>query len=320
MNNETIKIDGRNLLMGGLNLVIATQKSFITNKLSNEKIAEIISNKMQKSYDYCEQKIKGFKSFIKLALKKVTDIIRANIKITDFDIEKGAYSIEITSDEVLQQLISALTTFDNELQAKLKAVEKTGPGPGVEPGPGAKKPFDYLQSLIANKMKALLKRIPALPKHLLKKLKADQYKEKEEFYSISNNIEKAINDTYTNMKQNISLFTETTSLRSSDMVNMNKNLNKQWVQDVVTNCFYMHQSTGSIKDEYKNKLTAILDSYIDKRKESPLKKKPFDRASFSTIIWTLTKYTPFEKLNDLIDKILDLIVNDLVDPALLITE
>ena len=317
MNNETIKIDGKNLLMGGLNLVIATQKCFTTTKISNEKIAEIISNKMQKSYDYCEQKIEGFKSFIKLAIKKVTDIIRVNIKINGFDIEKGAYSIEITSDEVLQQLISALTTFDNELQAKLKAVEKTEPGPGVEPGPGAKKPFDYLQSLIANKMKALLKRIPALPKHLLNKLKADQDKEKEEFYSISNNIEKAINDNNTNMKQNIGLFTETTSLRASDMVNMNKNLNKQWVQELITNCFYMHQATGTKKDEYKNKLTAILDSYIDKRKESPLKKKPFDRASFSTIIWTLTKYTSFEKLNDLIDKVLDLIVNDL-DLTLLI--
>lgn len=168
MNNETIKIDGRNLLMGGLNLVIATQKSFITNKLSNEKIAEIISNKMQKSYDYCEQKIEGFKSFIKLAIKKVTNIIRANIKITDFDIEKGAYSIEITSDEVLQQLISALTTFDNELQAKLKAVEKTETEPGVEPGPGAKKPFEYLQSLLQKKMKDLIAKRPALP-HLLNK-------------------------------------------------------------------------------------------------------------------------------------------------------
>lgn len=320
MNNETIKIDGRNLLMGGLNLVIATQKSFITNKLSNEKIAEIISNKMQKSYDYCEQKIKGFKSFIKLALKKVTDIIRANIKITDFDIEKGAYSIEITSDEVLQQLISALTTFDNELQAKLKAVEEPGPGAETEPGPGPIKPFEYLQSLLQNKMKDLIAKRPALPQHLLNKLKADQDKEKEEFYSISNNIEKAINNTYTNMKQNIGLFTETTSLRASDMVNMNKNLNKQWVQELITNCFYLHQATGTKKDEYKNKLTAILDSYIDKRKESPLKKKPFDRASFSTIIWTLTKYTPFEKLTDLVDKTLDLIVNDLVDKTLLITE
>ena len=314
MNNETIKIDGKNLLMGGLNLVIATQKCFTTTKISNEKIAEIISNKMQKSYDYCEQKIEGFKSFIKLAIKKVTDIIRVNIKINGFDIEKGAYSIEITSDEVLQQLISALTTFDNELQAKLKAVEEPGPGPG------AKKPFDYLQSLIANKMKALLKAVPALPKHILNKLKAVEKTEKEEFYSISNNIEKAINDNNTNMKQNISLFTETTSLRASDMVNMNKNLNKQWVQDVVTNCFYMHQSTGTRKDEYKNKLTAILDSYIDKRKRSKLKKKPFDRASFSSIVWTLTKYTPFESLNTIIDKILDLIVNDLVDQTLLITE
>lgn len=311
MNNEIIKIDGRNLLMGGLNLVIATQKSFITNKLSNEKIAEIISNKMQKSYDYCEQKIKGFKSFIKLALKKVTDIIRANIKITDFDIEKGAYSIEITSDEVLQQLISALTTFDNELQAKLKAVE--------EPGPGAKKPFEYLQSLLQNKMKDLIAKRPALP-HLLNKLQEEKDKEYEEYICISNNIEKAINNTYTNMKQNISLFTETTSLRASDMVNMNKNLNQSWVQDVVTICFYMHQSTGTKKEQYKNKLTAILDNYIDKRKKSPLKKKPFDRASFSTIIWTLTKYTSFEKLNDLIDKILDLIVNDLVEQTLLITE
>lgn len=308
MNNEIKQIDGKNLLMGGLNLIIATQKCFITNKLSNEKIAEIISNKMQESYDYCEQKIKDFKSFIKLALKKVTDIIRANIKINDFDLKKGAYSIEITSDEVLQQLISALTTFDNELQAKLKAVE--------EPGP--KNPFDYLQSLIANKMKALLKAVPALPKHLLNKLKADQDKEKEEFYSISNNIEKAINDNNTNMKQNIGF--EITNIRASDMVNMNKDLNKQWVQDVVTNCFYMHQATGTRKDEYKKKLTAILDNYIDKRKRSKLKKKPFDRASFSTIIWTLTKYTPFEKLNDLIDKILDLIVNDLVDQTLLITE
>lgn len=314
MNTETIKIDGRNLLMGGLNLVIATQKSFITNKLSNEKIAEIISNKMQKSYDYCEQKIKGFKSFLKLAIKKVTDIIRVNIKINGFDIEKGAYSIEITSDKVLQQLISALTTFDNELQAKLKAVEKTGPGPG------AKKPFKYLQSLLQKKMKDLIAKRPALPQHLLNKLKADQDKEKEEFYSISNNIKKAINDTYTNMKQNIGLFTETTSLRASDMVNMNKNLNKQWVQELITNCFYMHQATGTKKDEYKNKLTAILDSYIDKRKESPLKKKPFDRASFSSIVWTLTKYTTFESLNTIIDNILDLIVNDLVDQTLLITE
>lgn len=312
MNNETIKIDGKNLLMGGLNLVIATQKCFITNKLSNEKIAEIISNKMQKSYDYCEQKIEGFKSFLKLAIKKVTDIIRVNIKINGFDIEKGAYSIEITSDKVLQQLISALTTFDNELQAKLKAVEKTGPG--------AKKPFKYLQSLLQKKMKDLIAKRPALPQHLLDKLKTDQDKEYEEYICISNNIEKVINDTYTNMKQNISLFTETTSLRASDILAMNKNLNKQWVQELITNCFYMHQSTGSIKDEYKNKLTAILDSYIDKRKESPLKKKPFDRASFSTIIWTLTKYTSFEKLNDLIDKVLDLIVNDLVYQTLLITE
>ena len=314
MNNETIKIDGKNLLMGGLNLVIATQKCFTTTKISNEKIAEIISNKMQKSYDYCEQKIEGFKSFLKLAIKKVTDIIRVNIKINGFDIEKGAYSIEITSDKVLQQLISALTTFDNELQAKLKAVEKTGPGPG------AKKPFKYLQSLLQKKMKDLIAKRPALPQHLLNKLKADQDKEKEEFYSISNNIKKAINDTYTNMKQNIGLFTETTSLRASDMVNMNKNLNKQWVQELITNCFYMHQATGTKKDEYKNKLTAILDSYIDKRKESPLKKKPFDRASFSSIVWTLTKYTTFESLNTIIDNILDLIVNDLVDQTLLITE
>lgn len=312
MNNEIKQIDGKNLLMGGLNLIIATQKCFITNKLSNEKIAEIISNKMQESYDYCEQKIKDFKSFIKLALKKVTDIIRANIKINDFDLKKGAYSIEITSDEVLQQLISALTTFDNELQAKLKAVE--------EPGPGPKNPFDYLQSLIANKMKALLKRIPALPQHILNKLQEEKDKEKEEYICISNNIDTAINDNNTNMKQNIGLFTETTSLRASDMVNMNKDLNKQWVQELITNCFYMHQSTGTRKDEYKKKLTSILDNYIDKRKRSKLKKKPFDRASFSTIIWTLTKYTPFEKLNDLIDKILDLIVNDLVDQTLLITE
>ena len=309
MNNETIKIDGKNLLMGGLNLVIATQKCFTTTKISNEKIAEIISNKMQKSYDYCEQKIEGFKSFIKLAIKKVTDIIRVNIKINGFDIEKGAYSIEITSDEVLQQLISALTTFDNELQAKLKAVEKTGPG--------AKKPFEYLQSLLQKKIKDLIAKRPALPQYLLNKLKVDQDKEYEQYICISNNIEKAINDNNTNMKQNIGLFTETTSLRASDMVNMNKNLNKQWVQELITICYYMHQSTGSKKDEYKNKLTALLDSYIDKRKESPLKKKPFDRASFSTIIWTLTKYTSFEKLNDLIDKVLDLIVNDLVDKSLL---
>lgn len=317
MNNETIKIDGKNLLMGGLNLVIATQKCFTTTKISNEKIAEIISNKMQKSYDYCEQKIEGFKSFIKLAIKKVTDIIRVNIKINGFDIEKGAYSIEITSDKVLQQLISALTTFDNELQAKLKAVEKTGPGAETEPGPGAIKPFEYLQSLLQNKMKDLIAKRPALS-HLLNKLQKEKDKEKEEYIVISNNIEKAITNTYTNMKQNISRYTEITSLRSSDMVNMNKKLNQSWVQDVVTNCFYMHKSTGTKKEQYKNKLTAILDNYIDKRKKSPLKKKPFDRASFSTIIWSLTKYTSSEKLNDLIDKVLDLIVNDLVDKTLLI--
>lgn len=315
MNNEIKQINGADMAIKIFKYTMAQYQKY-TNKvsLSNETIVNILSKRFEADYNFCKNKLQNFVGMVKNTLNKIISECGKHIKSIEFDETVQDIRIVFVSELYTNKALAILKEFDVELQEQLKAVEKTG----VEPGPGAKKPFDYLQILIANKMKALLKRIPALPKHLLNKLQADQDKEKEEFYSISNNIEKAINDNNTNMKQNIGLFTETTSLRASDMVNMNKNLNKQWVQDVVTNCFYMHQATGTRKDEYKNKLTAILDSYINKRKESPLKKKPFDRASFSTIIFLLTKYTSFEKLNDLIDKVLDLIVNDLVDQTLLI--
>ena len=319
MNNKK-QINGADMGIKIFKFSMAQYKKY-TNKVSvdNETIMNILSKRFEEDYNFCKNKVPNFVGMVKNTLNKIINECGNNIKSIEFDETIQDIRIAFVSELYTNKALAILKEFDVELQEQLKAVEKTEtepgaePGPGVEPGPGPKKPFDYLQSLIANKMKALLKRIPALPN----KLKADQDKEKEEFYSISNNIEKAINDNNTNMKQNIGLFTETTSLRASDMVNMNKNLNKQWVQELITICFYMHQATGTKKDEYKNKLTAILDSYINKRKESPLKKKPFDRASFSTIIWTLTKYTSFEKLNHLIDKVLDLIVNDLVDKSLL---
>lgn len=331
MNNEIKQINGADMAIKIFKYTMAQYQKY-TNKvsLSNETIMNILSKRFEKDYNFCKNKLSNFVDMVKNTLNKIISECGKHIKSIEFDETVQDIRIVFVSELYTNKALAILKEFDVELQEQLKAVEKTktetgaepGPGvePGVEPGPGPKNPIEYLQSLIAKKMKALLKAVPALPQHILNKLQEEKDKEKEEYIRISNNIEKAINDNNTNMKQNIGLFTETTSLRASDMVNMNKNLNKQWVQDVVTNCFYMHQSTGTRKDSYKKKLTAILDNYIDKRKRSKLKKKPFDRASFSTIIWTLTKYTPFEKLNDLIDKILDIIVNDLVDQALLITE
>ena len=320
MNNEIKQINGADMGIKIFKFSMAQYKKY-TNKVSvdNETIMNILSKRFEEDYNFCKNKVPNFVGMVKNTLNKIINECGNNIKSIEFDETVQDIRIVFVSELYTNKALAILKEFDVELQEQLKAVEepvKTEDNKET----GAIKPFDYLQSLIANKMKALLKAVPALPKHLLNKLKADQDKEKEEFYSISNNIEKAINDNNTNMKQNIGLFTETTSLRASDMVNMNKNLNQSWVQDVVTNCYYMHQATGTKKDEYKNKLTAILDNYIDKRKRSKLKKKPFDRASFSTIIWTLTKYTSFEKLNNLTSKILDLIVNDLVDQTLLITE
>ncbi len=317
MNNKK-QINGADMGIKIFKFSMAQYKKY-TNKVSvdNETIMNILSKRFEEDYNFCKNKVPNFVVMVKNTLNKIINECGNNIKSIEFDETVQDIRIVFVSELYTNKALAILKEFDVELQEQLKAVEepvKTEDNKET----GAKKPFDYLQSLIANKMKALLKAVPALPKHLLKKLKTDQDKEKEEYIRISNNIEKAINDNNTNMKQNIGLFTETTSLRASDMVNMNKDINKQWVQELITNCFYLHQATGTKKDEYKNKLTAILDSYIDKRKESPLKKKPFDRASFSTIIWSLTKYTSSEKLNDLIDKVLDLIVNDLVDKTLLI--
>ena len=331
MNNKK-QINGADMGIKIFKFSMAQYKKY-TNKVSvdNETIMNILSKRFEEDYNFCKNKLSNFVDMVKNTLNKIISECGKHIKSIEFDETVQDIRIVFVSELYTNKALAILKEFDVELQEQLKAVEEPvktennkEPGPGVEPGvepgpgPGPKNPIEYLQSLIAKKMKALLKAVPALPQHILNKLQEEKDKEKEEYICISNNIEKAINDNNTNMKQNIGLFTETTSLRASDMVNMNKNLNKQWVQDVVTNCFYMHQSTR--KDEYKKKLTSILDNYIDKRKRSKLKKKPFDRASFSTIIWTLTKYTPFEKLNDLIDKILDLIVNDLVDQTLLITE
>ena len=330
MNNEIKQINGADMGIKIFKFSMAQYKKY-TNKVSvdNETIMNILSKRFEEDYNFCKNKVPNFVVMVKNTLNKIINECGNNIKSIEFDETVQDIRIAFVSELYTNKALAILKEFDNELQEQLKAVEEPvktennkEPGPGVEPGPGPgpKNPIEYLQSLIAKKMKALLKAVPALPQHILNKLQEEKDKEKEEYIRISNNIEKAINDTYTNMKQNIRLFTENTGLRASDILAMNKNLNKQWVQELITNCFYMHQSTGSIKDEYKNKLTAILDSYIDKRKESPLKKKPFDRASFSSIVWTLTKYTNFESLNTIIDNILDLIVNDLVDQTLLITE
>lgn len=214
MNNKK-QINGADMGIKIFKFSMAQYKKY-TNKVSvdNETIMNILSKRFEEDYNFCKNKLSNFVDMVKNTLNKIISECGKHIKSIEFDETVQDIRIVFVSELYTNKALAILKEFDVELQEQLKAVEEPvktennkepGPGvePGVEPGPGPKNPIDYLQSLIAKKMKALLKAVPALPQHILNKLQEEKDKEKEEYICISNNIEKAINDNNTNMKLNM---------------------------------------------------------------------------------------------------------------------